>query len=947
MEYLIWYNYDVLHTVLYYSETKPDDKKIIEKRYSFNINIKFTSSFKFLTNKQPFMMRKFLLALLFLSLWNLSRSQMSNGTICPDFTGTDLNGEVHNLYSYLDQGVSVVVTISATWCGPCWNYHNSGAKEDLYNTYGPPGTGDVQVLFVEGDPATNEACLYGPSGCNNTTRGNWVSGKPFPIIHDEGPDIRNILTISGYPTVYMISAGNGRAYRDGIGGVPYQRLVDWTIGSFKMEVSDAIIQDAVCGGDGSIELEVAAGYGDKSYQWSNGSTGPVAVNLDPGLYFCTITDDNNYSIEVGPYEVAGIFGGIVANVVDEQQPSCAGFTDGYVTMNAALGNGGFTYLWDDGQTSATKSNIGAGEHYVTITDAAGCSMETFAVLDEPLFLEASATAPEIPCTENEGTVTINAFGGVGGYLYDIGGTQQTSNVFEELTPGMYYYNVTDANNCVLSDSIELTAQFRPSVMAATSDTITCSLTQAGVSGNGSSTGADFTYEWSTQNGQIISGANEVNAIVGSAGTYTLEVTYLLNGCASEASVSVQADTIVPQISTTDGELTCTETSATICATIETGHTVSWNINGQSSNDACVSVGQAGNYVATATGLNGCTATSTSVVTASDDLPLIAIDAPGSLTCVTTQVTISGNVTGGNNMEYTWTTSDGNIVDGGSTLNPTVNEAGSYTLTAQNLDNGCTSSSSIEVLANTQPPVVTLEGATIECREDIVTLNAMVGGDTDFTYEWSTTDGNIVSGENTSNPGVNAGGTYNVLVTNPENGCTTSASSVVAEDYNDPDADFTFSLNDNTFTGQPQTTNTGNSYLWDFGNGVTSSEPNPVVVLESGQYNICLEVINECGEARTCQEVTVEGSSSDDEKYISQISVFPNPATESVTLHIDFVTPGVVKVAMQTTHGVEVMQKSYQGNIQDNWDISQLPAGVYHLNVVGDDFSITRRIIVVR
>jgi hypothetical protein len=872
---------------------------------------------------------------------------MPNGTICPDFTGTDLNGEVHNLYSYLDQGVSVVVTISATWCGPCWNYHNSGAKEDLYNNYGPPGTGDVQVLFVEGDPATNEACLYGPSGCNNTTRGNWVSGKPFPIIHDEGPDIRNTLTISGYPTVYMISAGNGRAYRDGIGGVPYQRLVDWTIGSFKMEVADAIIQDAVCGGDGSVELEVTAGYGNKSYQWSNGSTGAIATNLDPGLYFCTITDDNNYSIEVGPYEVAGIFGAIVANVVDEQEPSCSGFSNGYVTMNAALGNGGFSYQWDDGQTSATKSNIGAGEHYVTITDAAGCTLETFAVLGEPLPLEATATAPEIPCTQSEGTITINAFGGVGSFMYDIGGIPQTSNVFEDLTPGMYHYNVVDANSCILSDSIELTAEFRPSVMAATNDTLTCSLTQAAVSGNGSSTGTDFEYEWTTQNGQIVSGANDINATVGAAGTYTLEVTYMPNGCASQASVTVEADTAIPQISTTGGELTCTETSLNICATIEPGHSVSWNINGQNSNDVCVSVSQAGNYTATATGTNGCTATSTAIVTASDEIPSIAIDAPGSLTCQTTNVTIQSNVSGGSNMSYSWTTTDGNITGGGSTLSPTVDEPGSYTLTANNLDNGCSSSSTIVVTEDTEAPSVTLAGATIGCRDETITLDAQVEGEGDYTYSWTTTDGNIVGGGNTANPDVNAAGTYNLVVTNTTNGCSTTSESVVVEEFNDPNADFTFSLNDNTFTGQAESTSSGNSYLWDFGNGVTSTEANPVITLESGQYTICLDVVNECGEDRTCQEITVEGSSSDDYKYISQMSVFPNPASESVALYVDFITPGTVSVVMNTAHGAEVAQKKYNGNIQDSWDVSHLPAGVYHLNVKGDGFNITRRIIIVK
>ncbi|MBK9193545.1 MAG: redoxin domain-containing protein [Flavobacteriales bacterium] len=75
-------------------------------------------------------------------------AQLPDGSICPDFTGTDLNGVTHNLYDYLDQGYTVVVDVSATWCGPCWNYHNTGALEDLYTTYGPGTAADkVMVLF--------------------------------------------------------------------------------------------------------------------------------------------------------------------------------------------------------------------------------------------------------------------------------------------------------------------------------------------------------------------------------------------------------------------------------------------------------------------------------------------------------------------------------------------------------------------------------------------------------------------------------------------------------------------------------------------------------------------------------------------------------------------------------------------------------------------------------
>lgn len=130
---------------------------------------------------------------------NMSFAQLSDGSIAPDFTATDINGTTYHLYDYLDQGKTVVIDVSATWCGPCWAYHNSGALEDLYTTYGPTGTNEMMVFYVEGDGATTLADLYG-TGTN--TQGNWVTGTPYPIIDNSG--IANSYAIRYFPTIYMI-----------------------------------------------------------------------------------------------------------------------------------------------------------------------------------------------------------------------------------------------------------------------------------------------------------------------------------------------------------------------------------------------------------------------------------------------------------------------------------------------------------------------------------------------------------------------------------------------------------------------------------------------------------------------------------------------------------------------------------------------------------------------
>lgn len=149
-------------------------------------------------------MKKILLTGLFAFGALTAQAQLADGSQAPDFTVTDINGNTHTLSEYLAQGKTVIIDVSATWCGPCWGYHGTHALADIYEAYGPDGSNEVVVLFVEGDPGTSVESIYGTNTPQDvsTTQGDWTQNSPYPII--DSSLIRDLYQVAFYPTVFRI-----------------------------------------------------------------------------------------------------------------------------------------------------------------------------------------------------------------------------------------------------------------------------------------------------------------------------------------------------------------------------------------------------------------------------------------------------------------------------------------------------------------------------------------------------------------------------------------------------------------------------------------------------------------------------------------------------------------------------------------------------------------------
>lgn len=144
-------------------------------------------------------MKKVLLSLSLAFITTIAVAQFGTAH---DFTVTDINGDEFHLYEHLDAGKVVVLDVSATWCPPCWTFHQGHYLQDLHEMYGPDGTDQLRVMFYEGDANTTMADL---EGTTSNTMGNWIEGTTYPIVNESPLQLDlSVYAPQGFPTVSII-----------------------------------------------------------------------------------------------------------------------------------------------------------------------------------------------------------------------------------------------------------------------------------------------------------------------------------------------------------------------------------------------------------------------------------------------------------------------------------------------------------------------------------------------------------------------------------------------------------------------------------------------------------------------------------------------------------------------------------------------------------------------
>ena len=353
------------------------------------------------------------------------------------------------------------------------------------------------------------------------------------------------------------------------------------------------------GNDGNATITATGGTAPYSYLWDKGATRTSTLsNVSAGTYKVTVTDANNCvkNINVVVTEPTAL-----SISTSNVAVKCKSGNDGSVTVTATGGTTPYTYLWSNGATTSTATNLTVGTYNIRVTDANGCLQTASVIISEPTELIVTGNSVAVKCKNgNDGSATINVNGGISPYTY-VWNTGATTASISNLVAGTYNVTVTDANNCVKSITI-VVIEPTELMISTSSIAVKCkngkdgSVTVVPTGGT-----APYTYRWSNS-------ATTQTATGLIAGMYSVTVTDV-NNCAKNSSVAVTEPTALTYQFTKE-EVKCNAGSDGKIAVIAQGGTSPYKFiyNGTAaSTDLTVITLKAGDYLINVQDNNNCLA----------------------------------------------------------------------------------------------------------------------------------------------------------------------------------------------------------------------------------------------------------------------------------------------------------------------------------------------------
>ncbi len=538
----------------------------------------------------------------------------------------------------------------------------------------------------------------------------------------------------------------------------------WDQEEFKITVTSPDITldktDVLCNGGNTGKAWVTAtqGIAPYTYLWNDPATSATdtASNLTAGWYTVAVTDANGCSatdsIEVEePTNALSIS-------FDPVRLVCYGADNGTATANANGGTSPYTYLWSNGSTTNTASNLPVGNHRVEVWDTNDCyAIDSITISQYDSLYTEIKSQKDISCNGlSDGKVTVQAFGGAGAYSIYIDGNSQGSphqnpKTFTNLSQGWHVIEVFNYNPSPLApspscssviDSIYISEPDLLEVELVLVDSILCHGDSSASLTFNVTGGVELdTFYWYRYPGAAAPVAmNYPNDTLTGLPAWNWEYMVKvvdINGCTADDNISITQPEDLTVTITDEDDIDCfggTTGSATAEANGGVApYTYVWNTTPQQTGATATGLAS-GTYQVVVTDANGCQDSTTVTIEESSnelevDITKTDVQCPGDKNGTATAI-----VTGGQTpYSYSWNT---NPVQ--ETQTATGLGIGSYTVTVTDA-NKCVGTENITInQLDTIPPEAICKNfiAKLDTNGQVTILAADVdGGSSDNCNDW--------------------------------------------------------------------------------------------------------------------------------------------------------------------------------------------------------------------
>ncbi len=588
-------------------------------------------------------------------------------------------------------------------------------------------------------------------GCDATTTISLSGEMKEPITATiTGTDVTCNANADGTATI-SASGGDGNLQYLWSNGATTPSISNLTIGSYQVTVSDnsgcsvetsitigkeqtftlsAAVNDVNCNGtnDGSISLTPSRGnISDFTFNWQNGATTSSLSNLSAGTYRTTVTETITGCIVTGQYTIQES-NPLNITTTSATDVLCNGQATGTASIAVSGGTGQLSYQWSNGSVTATINGLRARSYSVTVTDAAGCSVQQAVVIGEPAPIEVNAEATD-ETLGNDGTATANPTGGIPPYTYiwsqsNNSNFNRVSRTIDNLTAGAYTVTILDDNGCTSTQTVIVGASNCGTLLIDFDAEIpSCDTADGSLSANPSGGTPPYQYLWSN-------GANTQTIENLSAGEYQVTITDQ-DGCPAISSFTLDNPSDFSINFINRRQISCFNTSdGAITASVVGGgnYTYNWSTGATS---ARIENLMAGTYTVTATNSSGCEVVDDFTINAPDTL-IARLAAKANISCAGEMDGMASIVTEGGTTPYEFAWSNGTTTSQISNLS-----AGEYLVSVTDA-NQCAVATSVTITApdSLRGDIQTTDTSCPNVNNGMATAD-ITGGTGNYTYIWST------------------------------------------------------------------------------------------------------------------------------------------------------------------------------------------------------------------